>query len=320
MASERDTTGHDDRLNRKEDTLASPEFYDLVKKMRTRPQPENQTIEQLRAGFEALSRGFPPGSGARFEPVSESDVAAEWVTTSVSKALPVILYFHGCGYCIGSAQTHRDLVSRLCAATGARALSVDYRLAPENPFPAAVDDAVAAYRWLRSQGVPAESIVIAGDSAGGGLTLATLLALKEGGDNLPASGICMSPVIDHTKEGDSMRTKVDLDPMVHPTSSTAYSQMYLGGADPKTPLASPLHADLHGLPPLLILVGTWEVLLDDSTRFAERARAAGVSVELEVWGEMIHIWPYFAAILPEGRQAIERMAAFVKAHAPPIRA
>lgn len=295
--------------------MASPEFYDLVKRMRSRPRPENQTIDQARTGFIAVGRNFKPDSDASFEAVDAAGVPVEWVATKASKSLPVILFFHGGGYCIGSAQTHRDLVSRLCTASGARALSVDYRLAPENPFPAAVDDGVAAYRWLRSQGIPARSIVIAGDSAGGGLALATLLALKEAGDELPAGGVCMSPVTDHAKEGESMRTKVDLDPMVHPTSSTAYSQMYLAGGDARAPLASPLYADLKGLPPLLILVGTWEVLLDDSTRFAEKAKASGVPVELEVWNEMIHIWPYFAAILPEGRQAIERMGTFIKQHA-----
>ena len=155
------------------------------------------------------------------------------------KSLPVILYFHGGGYCIGSAETHRDLVSRICTAAGARALSVDYRLAPEHPFPAAVHDGVAAYRWLRSQGVPAASIVVAGDSAGGGLTLATLLSLKQAGDELPAGGICMSPVTDLAKEGESMRTKVELDPMVQPKSSTAYAQKYISGGDTRTALASP---------------------------------------------------------------------------------
>jgi acetyl esterase/lipase len=295
--------------------LASPEFYELVKKMRARPRPENPTVEQSRAGFEAMSRSFKPAADASFERVDAGGVPAEWVSTAASKPLPVVLFFHGGGYCIGSAKTHRDLVSRLCTAAGARALSVDYRLAPENPFPAAVDDGVAAYRWLRQQDVPASSIVIAGDSAGGGLTLATLLALKQAGEELPAGGVCMSPVTDHTKSGESMRTKVELDPMVHPSSSTAYSNLYLGGADATTPLASPLHADLEGLPPLLILVGTWEVLLDDSTRFAEKAKAASVPVELEVWDEMIHIWPFFAALLPEARQAIDRMAAFIKVHA-----
>jgi epsilon-lactone hydrolase len=299
----------------KEKTVASPEFYQLVEKLRARPRADNPTIEQLRDGFVALSKQFPPAADAIFERVDASGVSAEWVSIKGGKQQPVILYFHGGGYCIGTAETHRDLVSRMCRAAGARALSVDYRLAPENPHPAAVQDGVAAYRWLLGQGIAARSIVIAGDSAGGGLTLATLLALRDAGEELPASAICMSPVTDLAKEGESMRTKVDVDPMVQPKSSTAYAQMYIAGGDTKGALASPLYAELKGLPPLLILTGTWEVLLDDSTRFAKKAEAAGVSVELEEWEEMVHIWPFFAAILPEGRQAIERMASFIKKHA-----
>lgn len=295
--------------------MASAEFYELLQKLRARPRGETPTIEELRGGFAALSRHFPPAADAVFEPVDASGVKAEWVSIEGGRRRPVILYFHGGGYCIGSAETHRDLVSRLCRAAGARALSVDYRLAPEHPHPAAVEDGVAAYRWLRDQGVPAGSIVVAGDSAGGGLALATMLALRQGGDDLPAAAICMSPVTDLAKEGESMRTKVDADPMVQPRSSTRYAQMYIAGGDVRTPLASPLYAELKGLPPLLILVGTAEVLMDDSTRFARKAEAAGVSVELEVWEEMVHIWPFFAAVLPEARQAIDRMASFIKKHA-----
>lgn len=295
--------------------MASTEFHELLKKIRARTRPENPTIEELRAGFAALARQYPPAADAVFERVDASGVPAEWVSISGGKQQPVILYFHGGGYCIGTAGTHRDLVSRLCRVAGGRALSVDYRLAPEHPHPAAVQDGVAAYRWLRKQGVPAKSIAIAGDSAGGGLTLATLLALREGGDELPAAGVCMSPVTDLAKEGESMRTRIELDPMVNPTSSTRYAQWYIGGNDPKTPLGSPLYADLKGLPPLLILVGTSEVLFDDSTRFAKKAKEAGVNCELEVREEMIHIWPFFAADLPEGRQAIGRMGSFIKSHA-----
>ena len=295
--------------------MASPEFYDLLKKLRSRPRPENATIEQLRAGFTMLSKQYPPAPDAVFERVDASGVAAEWTSLSGGAQRPVVLYFHGGGYCIGSAETHRDLVSRLCRAAGSRALSVDYRLAPENPHPAAVEDGVAAYRWLRKQGVSAKSIVIAGDSAGGGLTLATLLALREGGDDLPAGGICISPVTDLAKEGESMRTRVDLDPTVNPESSARYAQWYIAGSDPKTPLGSPLYADLRGLPPLLILVGTSEVLFDDSTRFAKKAKEAGVDCELQVWEEMVHIWPFFAAELPEGQLAIDRMGSFIRKHA-----
>lgn len=295
--------------------MASAEFYELLKKLRARTRPENPTVEELRAGFAALAKQYPPAADAVFERVDASGVPTEWVSIKGGKQQPVILYFHGGGYCIGSAETHRDLVSRLCRIAGGRALSVDYRLAPENTHPAAVQDGVAAYRWMRKQGVPARSIVVAGDSAGGGLTLATLLALRDGGDDLPAAGICISPVTDLAKEGESMRTRVDLDPTVNPKSSTRYAQWYIGGADPKTPLGSPLYADLEGLPPLLILVGTSEVLFDDSTRFAKKAKEAGVNCELEVWEEMVHIWPFFAAELPEGRQAIHRMGSFIKKHA-----
>jgi monoterpene epsilon-lactone hydrolase len=294
--------------------VASPEFYELLKKLRARPRPENPTIDQLRAGFAALAKHYPPAADAMFERVDAPGVRAEWVSLEGGSRQPVILYFHGGGYCIGSAETHRDLVSRLCRAAKARALSVDYRLAPEDPHPAAVEDGVAAYRWLRKQGVPARSIVVAGDSAGGGLTLATLLALRDAGDELPAAGICISPVTDLAKEGESMRTRIDLDPMVNPESSARYAQMYLSGRDTKVPLASPLYANLKGLPPLLIIVGTSEVLLDDSTRFAKKAKEEGLTCELEVWEEMVHIWPFFAE-LPEARQAIDRMAAFIGKHA-----
>ena len=289
--------------------MASPEFYDLVKRMRARPRQLDQTVDQSRANFEAMSRNFKPAADASFERVDADGVAAEWVSTEAGKQLPVILFFHGGGYCIGSAETHRDLVSRLCTATGARALSVDYRLAPENPFPAAVDDGVAAYRWLRRQGVPASSIVIAGDSAGGGLTLATLLALKEAGDELPAGGVCMSPVTDHTKSGESMRTKVDLDPMVHPTSSTANSNRYLGGADARTPLASPLYADLEGMPPALFSIGTRDPLLDDTLFMQARWMAAGNAAELAAWSGGCHVFPRFESALTE--RALDRIDAFM---------
>lgn len=292
--------------------MASPEFHRLVERLRARPSSANPTVEESRAGFAALARLYPPPADAHFASVDESGVDAEWVSVPESSPSRVILYFHGGGYSIGSAETHRDLVARLCRAAGARALSVDYRLAPEHRFPAAVEDAVASYRWLLDRSVPATTIVLAGDSAGGGLALGTLLALRDKAVPLPTAAVCMSPVTDHLKTGASMDTKAALDPLVQRTTSTANSKRYIGpDGDPKAPYASPLYADLKGLPPILILVGTAEVLLDDSTRFAERARAAGVETEIEVWEEMIHIWPFFAD-LPEAGKAIDRMGAFIR--------
>jgi monoterpene epsilon-lactone hydrolase len=297
--------------------MASPQFDRLVERLRARPTLPNPTVEEMRAGFAALARQYPPPADVHIEKASASGVPAEWVNVPESDPSRVILYFHGGGYTIGSAETHRDLIARLCRAAGARALSVDYRLAPEHRFPAAVEDAVASYRWLLEQGVRSGAIAVAGDSAGGGLTLGTLLALRDKGLPLPAAAVCMSPVTDHLKTGASMDSKAALDPLVQRKSSTEHSKRYIGPqGDPKAPYASPLYADLQGLPPILILVGTSEVLLDDSTRFAERARAAGVEIEIEVWQEMIHIWPFFAD-LPEAGKAVERMGAFMRAKLTP---
>jgi acetyl esterase/lipase len=225
-----------------------------------------------------------------------------------------MLFFHGGGYNIGSISSYRDFTGRISRASTARVLSVGYRLAPEFLFPAAVDDAVTAYRWLLRQGVPAHRIVLAGDSAGGGLVLAALVRLRDAGDDLPAAAMCVSPSTDLAKEGESMHTKADVDPIVRSDTSMAHALRYVGvKGNLKHPLASPLYADMRGLPPLLILVGANETLLDDSTRVADKARAAGVDVELEIWDDMIHIWPFFAAILPEGQQAIERMGRFARA-------
>jgi phosphinothricin tripeptide acetyl hydrolase len=293
--------------------VASPKFYRLVERMRSRATGGQKTIEELRAEMEETGRKFTPPDGVTFVPADASGVAGEWAIPSGAGVDAVILYLHGGGYGTGSIASHRHLAARIAQAASVRTFSIDYRLAPEHPFPAAVDDAVAAARWLAGQGVDPRRIVFAGDSAGGGLSIATCLALRDAGDPLPAAVVCMSPLTDLAKEGLSMRTKIDLDPMVNPASSEAYARRYVGEhGDRKAPLASPLYADLRSLPPMQILVGTWEVLLDDSTRFAERARAAGVEIDLQVWEEMIHIWPYFADIIPEGRDAIVRMAEFIR--------
>lgn len=295
--------------------MPSRELEQLVAMLRTRPRNTMlPSAEQLRSGFSTMTARLPPpANDVVFEPVDAGGVPGEWVSVPNSSKSHVLLYFHGGGYVFGSAAVYRDLVSRLCRAAGVRALSIDYRLAPESRFPAAVEDAVTAFRWLLSQGIQPNQIVLAGDSAGGGLALATLVALRDQGEVLPAAAVCMSPLTDHAREGDSMLTKAELDPILDPFVCAATSMYYLGqDGDMRTPLASPIYADLAGLPPILILVGTWEVLLDDSMRFAERAKAAGVDVQIDVWDGMIHEWPFFAAIIPEGREAIDQMGVYIR--------
>jgi acetyl esterase/lipase len=212
---------------------------------------------------------------------------------------------------MGSIESHRQLVANLSAASDAPVLNVSYRLGPEHPYPAAVEDAMAAYRFALSTGLDPTSVAIAGDSAGGGLTVACLVALRNAGDPLPAAGVCISPWFDLTLTSESMRSKADVDPMVDHRKLSMLAEAYLAGTDPKTPTASPLFADLTDLPPLLVHVGTREVLLDDSTRFCERARSAGVDVELAIWEEMFHVWHAFADLLPEGHEAIDEIGGYL---------
>jgi acetyl esterase/lipase len=271
-------------------------------------------VEESRAEFEGVASQFLPAADVRREPVDAGGVPGEWISTPESVHERVIYYLHGGGYTMGSINTHREMISLLSRAAGARALAIDYRLAPENPFPAAVEDSTRAYRWLISTGVDPARLVIAGDSAGGGLTMATLVALRDAGDPLPAAAVCLSPWVDLEGMGESMTTRAEVDPMVHRDSLLVAAKAYLGDADPRAPLAAPLYADLRGLPPLLIQVGTAETLLDDATRLAEHARAAGLQVIVEPWDDMFHVWQFCASILPEGQEAIDRIGEFVRKH------
>lgn len=270
--------------------------------------------QEARALFEELSSGTPLAPDIKCAKISAGGVAAEWIDAPNAAADRAVLYLHGGGYVLGSINTHRDLMSRISRAAGARVLGLDYRLAPEHPFPAAVDDAVAAYRWMLGQGLKPHRIAVAGDSAGGGLTVAALLAIRDAKLPTPGAGVCMSPWVDLEGLGASMKTRAAVDPVVQREGLLGMAAAYLAGKNPRTPLAAPLHADLKGLPPLLIQVGNDETLLDDSTRLAEKAKAAGVSVKLEVWPEMIHVWQLFAAFLPEGQQAVEVIGKFVTEH------
>jgi acetyl esterase/lipase len=297
--------------------MASEALATIVELFRSAPLLAGNDIGAMRAAMSALTAAQSLAEDIDYVPTSLGGVGAEWASVrDAGPANRTVLYFHGGAYCLGSIATHRTLVGDLSRAASARIASVEYRLAPEDPFPAAVDDAVAAYRALIASGTPATRIALAGDSAGGGLTAATLLALRDAGDPLPACAVCISPWLDLSCAGESMRTRADQDPMIVPAQLRALGEAYLAGASPREPLASPVFGDLRGLPPILIHVGTAETLLDDSTRFAERALAAGVDVSLEVWDEMIHVWHAFAPLLPEADRAIAGIGDYLRARQP----
>jgi acetyl esterase/lipase len=291
--------------------MASPELQMVLQMLTGMPLRADATPEEMRAGLAAMAGTFTLEPDVRVEPIAIDGMPAEWLASPDVAADRVVLYLHGGGYVVGSLDTHRDLAARVGRAGGARVLAIDYRLAPEHPHPCAVDDAVRAYRWLLAQGIAPARLAIAGDSAGGGLTIATLVALRDRGLPAPAGAVCFSPWVDMEAAGESMRTIVD-DPMLDRELILYFARHYLGTTDPRTPLAAPLHADLRGLPPLLVQASRHECLRDDAVRIVERARAAGVDAALELTDEVPHVWQIFAAILPEGREAIERAGAFLR--------
>ncbi len=283
----------------------------VVQLLRERFSVPAKTIAEVRERFEQLAAELPPAEvPATLDGVDAGGVPGIWVSTPQANRDEVILFLHGGGYNCGSTYVYTDFMTRLSHACGARVLGIDYRLAPEHKFPAALDDAVTAYRWLLTQCAP-HQITFVGDSAGGGLGLCTLVALRDSGEPLPARAICLSPWTDLEGLGESVKTKDKSDPWIRGDRITLSSRLYVKETDYRNPLAAPLHADPTGLPPLLILVGSEETLLDDSTRFAEKAQRAGVDVTLEIWDGMIHVWPFFAGILPEGMLAFQRMGGFI---------
>jgi acetyl esterase/lipase len=267
-----------------------------------------------RARLDALGDFFPVPDDVRVETATVGGIKGEWVRAPHARKDAALLYLHGGGYLIGSPKSHRHLAALLSEVSDLPVFVADYRLAPEHPFPAAVDDAVAAYEGLvRSQIVP-QKIAIAGDSAGGGLTLATLIALRDKSDTLPACAVAISPWADLSQAGESHRARKTRDPIVGKEGLDEMAKAYLGGTDPKEPLASPVHADLQGLPPLLIQVGSEEALHSDALALWQRAEAAGLDVSFESWGQMIHVWHIFHTVLGEGRDAVRRIGSFLKNH------
>lgn len=291
---------------------SSPELdrvIDIMKTIRSKPPAD---IFEARAVLDRAFGEFSPADDVTVFEIDADGVPCQWITAPDVPQDRLIIYFHGGAYAACSSTTHQDLISRLSRASGAAALGVDYHLAPEHLFPAAVEDSIAAYNWALGHGFEPGNIILAGDSAGAGLVLSVLLAAKDSGVPLPAAGLCFSPWVDLECIGESMSANDHLDDFIKFGGLSARAQSYLGDADPKHPWASALHADLRGLPPLLIHVGSAETLLDDSTRLTALCKDAGVDVTLKIWEDMVHVWQVFAAILPEGQQSIEESGAFIR--------
>ncbi|PRQ07536.1 alpha/beta hydrolase [Enhygromyxa salina] len=271
------------------------------------------SVEGMRNSLDAAGKLAPPLPGVTCEVVDTGVVRSEWFRPDEADEARTILFVHGGGYMLGSIDSHRDLTSRVALASGANTLSIEYRRAPESPFPAGLDDVVASYRWLvETAGKDPSKIALVGDSAGAGLVLgATLRIRDEGPLALPGALVCMSPWTDLTCTSSSLATAED--PSAQAPYVAMMAQAYLGGADPKHPLASPLFADPAGLPPILLQAGAAEALRDDSERLAARCKEAGVDVTLELWDEMFHAFQLWAGMLDEGKRAIEHIGAFVRA-------
>lgn len=293
--------------------MPSEEHEAAVAMLTSRPTAgATPTLEERRQGYEAIGALFPLADDIIVEETSADGVPADWVCAPNSERERALLYLHGGGYIIGSRNSHRELASRLSRATAARVLLIDYRLAPEAPFPAAVDDATKSYRWLLEQGFEPSRLAIGGDSAGGGLTVSTLMNLRDEGLPLPACGICLSPWFDLVGTGASSEPGAVDDPLVSREGLEGMANAYAAGRL-DNPLVSPLYGDVSGLPPLLIQVGTRESLLDDSTRMAEKLDTAGVRFTLEQEIGLIHVWHQFAPNAPESIAALDRIGRFVRA-------
>ena len=292
--------------------MPSPQYEKLLGILwANRREDADVAVEARRAAMDALA--LPAADDVTATPVDVDGMAAEWVVAAGADTGTVVLYLHGGGYVMGSLATHRKLAGDVSRAAGARVLLLDYRLAPEAPYPAAVDDAVAAYQWLLAAGIQPTALAVAGDSAGGGLTIATLLAMRDRGLPMPGAGVAISPWADLTMEAASIEGLAERDPVVRGGDLKRYRDWYLDGTDPRHPGASPAHADLTGLPPLLVHVGEAEVLLDDAVLLAESGRRDGVDVTLEAWPDMVHVWHVFAGRVPESTAAVDRIGAFLRA-------
>lgn len=290
--------------------MASQEYEAFYARLLQATPPEEQTIGELRESTQRMMAGFGPDPDTRIEPFQIGQIPAFWVFAPHATKHHVILFLHGGGFNAGSVHTHLDLMGRISKATQCYVLGIDYRLAPEHPFPAALDDCLYTYRWLVKNSCQAHRVAVIGASCGGGLALSLFLTLKLSGDPLPAAGVCLSPWVDLALESGSLDTNRDKD-IVRKSRLRRAVEMYIRDQNPKNPLISPLHGDLRNLPPLLLQVGSRELLLDEVKALAEQIRHAGGNVVLEIWEDMIHCWQLYASRIPEGQDAIQRIASYV---------
>lgn len=272
---------------------------------------EELDISKERIKLEKTARMFRFSQEIKSEPISIYNLPAEWILPAEKISNRTILYFHGGSYNAGSIRTHHVLVANIATASKARALIVDYRLAPEFPFPAAIEDAKLAYKWLLENGCTPDEVVLAGDSAGGGLTLALLHAIKKSKLRMPAAAVCLSPWTDLAGKGESISKNAKKDILLNSENLRKSASIYIGKTNATDPFVSPIYGDLEEFPPLLIQVGSDELLLSDSSDFAEKAKAAGVDVTLEIWKEMQHVWQFAGSMVPESRQAIAAIGRFI---------
>ena len=294
--------------------MARPEVEALREQFRQTDVLGMSSVADMRQALEQIAVVDPTPADVHCERIQVSGVDAEFIRPPGIRIDRVILYLHGGGYVIGSVNSHRALIARIATVARVQALGLDYRRAPEHPFPAPIEDATAAYQWLMSQGFKAKQIAIAGDSAGGGLVIAALVKIRDANLPLPSCGVALSPWTDLEAIGESYATRREVDTMCHREGILNLARIYLAGQSARNPLASPLYANLQGLPPVLIHVGEAETLLDDSTRLVERARAQGVEIKLKTYKDMPHVFQLFLPTIAESRESISEIGHFVASH------
>jgi len=291
--------------------MATSEIGVIRALLSSKPRPQGWV--ERRARLDEVGSIWPVAADVELAGVDLGGLSGEWSRVPGSDETRVLMYFHGGGYCSGSIRSHRRLVSEAGRAAGTRTLAVDYRLAPEHPFPAALDDALTAWRFLREQGIAPMHVAVGGDSAGGGLTAALINHLRAAGEEQPACAWLVSPWTDLTMSGASLASKDAVDPLIHKGYLEELAHAYLpAGFESEDPRVSPLYSNLRGFPPTLIQVGSDETLLDDAVRFAAAVGSADVAVTLEIWPHMIHAWPLWNAHLEAGRRALASAGAFMR--------